>query len=405
MQGQQISARTGQIRGTWLTGTLYNFGDIVVDGANGNNTGNIYVCAIANTSTTWTNDLFLGDWSLALNVQGIVNTLPQIGNNLVFGNVSGMTAQPIGVGISALLDGTISSTQGSLIYRSGSAWVPLSPGTSGQVLTTQGTASNPQWSSVAGTGTVTSVASGTGLTGGPVTTSGTLSLATIANNSLMANATGGTAAPGATTISAFLDSALGSTAGFTIYRGGTQWQAGATGVSGASEVLLAPTQTANNSNNITFANIPAGYDQYIVRITGVFGSVNAANMYVQYGEGLGPTIITANYSWWSLQFNRPGSSTTGNDSDSLIKLTASGGGISNTSPLMARLEFGGLGDSTYNKYLQGSVTYFENGALGTTQNVGGRYFGDTNAITALKFAFDAGNITSGKFSLYGIRNA
>jgi hypothetical protein len=47
------------------------------------------------------------------------------------------------------------------------------------------------------TGTVTSVASGTGLTGGPITTTGTLSLASIAADNVLANATGGSAAPGA----------------------------------------------------------------------------------------------------------------------------------------------------------------------------------------------------------------
>lgn len=46
-----------------------------------------------------------------------------------------------------------------------------------------------------GTGTVTSVDSGTGLTGGPITTSGTLSLASIANLRVLGNVSGGSAAP------------------------------------------------------------------------------------------------------------------------------------------------------------------------------------------------------------------
>jgi hypothetical protein len=50
---------------------------------------------------------------------------------------------------------------------------------------------------VAGTGTVTSVDSGTGLTGGPITGYGTLSLADIAAYSVLANATGIESVPGA----------------------------------------------------------------------------------------------------------------------------------------------------------------------------------------------------------------
>lgn len=66
MQIQQVASRTGQIRGTWITDTDYNFGDLVIDGANGSNTGNLYVCAIANTSDVWATDLAAGDWSLVI---------------------------------------------------------------------------------------------------------------------------------------------------------------------------------------------------------------------------------------------------------------------------------------------------------------------------------------------------
>lgn len=71
MQTQQVSARTGQLRGTWTSGTDYNYSDVVQDGANGTDTQNYYMCAIANTSTIWATDLAAGDWSLAINIQQI----------------------------------------------------------------------------------------------------------------------------------------------------------------------------------------------------------------------------------------------------------------------------------------------------------------------------------------------
>jgi hypothetical protein len=223
MQTQQVNARTGQIRGTWLTGTLYNYGDIVVDGANGADTGNLYAAAIPNTSGTWSTDLSNGDWSLALNVQGIVNTLPQINNNQVFGNISGSTSQPYGVGVSALIDSAIGNTQGDILYRSGSTWSVLAPGTNGQVLETQGAGANPQWISGSGSGTITGVATTNGLSGGGSTGNVTVGLASVASNSLLANTTSGTASPSATTLSAYLDAVLGATQGAIIYRGGTTW--------------------------------------------------------------------------------------------------------------------------------------------------------------------------------------
>ena len=72
MQLQQIAARGGAYRGVWATGILYNFGDVVQDGANGNNTQNYYMCANPNTSGTWSTDLANGDWVLVINTQQIL---------------------------------------------------------------------------------------------------------------------------------------------------------------------------------------------------------------------------------------------------------------------------------------------------------------------------------------------
>lgn len=71
MQIQQISARTGLYRGTWATDVVYNLNDTVVDGADGTDTGNYYVCAISNTSGVWATDLSAGDWTLFINVESI----------------------------------------------------------------------------------------------------------------------------------------------------------------------------------------------------------------------------------------------------------------------------------------------------------------------------------------------
>lgn len=73
---QQVSARTGQFRGTWATGIAYNYGDYVQDGANGANTLNYYTCIIQNTAGVWATDLANGEWSLAINtayIQGLAN--------------------------------------------------------------------------------------------------------------------------------------------------------------------------------------------------------------------------------------------------------------------------------------------------------------------------------------------
>ena len=60
----------------------------------------------------------------------------------------------------------------------GVAALPPQGGNAGKVLFTDG--AQASWAAVGGTGTVTSVGTGTGLTGGPITGAGTISLANTA---------------------------------------------------------------------------------------------------------------------------------------------------------------------------------------------------------------------------------
>jgi hypothetical protein len=177
--------------------------------------------------------------------------LPAISNNSVLGNASGGTAVPSALTGSQVLD-FLGATQGQVLYRNGSVWVPLSPGTNGQVLTTGGPAANPSWTTVTGTGTVTNVATNNGLTGGPITTTGTLGLASIANGTLLANVSGGSTFPTANTPTSVLD-VIGSTQGNVLYRGASNWTALAPGANG--QVLTMGASTPAWANAGTVSNV------------------------------------------------------------------------------------------------------------------------------------------------------
>ena len=93
--------------------------------------------------------------------------------NTILGNNTSSSAAPAYNTVSSYLDNAFSSTQGAILYRSGSAWVALPAGTSGQLLTTGGAGANPSWttytgsSSITTVGTLTSGAIGTGFTAIP----------------------------------------------------------------------------------------------------------------------------------------------------------------------------------------------------------------------------------------------
>lgn len=154
-----------------------------------------------------------------------------ISNNMILANISGISAPPIANTLSNILDDILGSAQGNIIFRNATGWTVLAPSTSGFVLSTGGAAADISWVSN-GNGTVTSIATNNGITGGTITTSGTIGLASIADHTLLANTSGGAAAPISTTLTTLIDNAIGSTQGDILYRNSTTWVVLAPGTSG-----------------------------------------------------------------------------------------------------------------------------------------------------------------------------
>ena len=100
-------------------------------------------------------------------------------------------------------------------FRLEGAFMPgNTAGTSGQYLTSAGVGSTPTWTTPS-TGTITNIATGTGLTGGPITSTGTISISTVPVANGGTNITSYTTgdvlyASGATTLAKLADVATGN---------------------------------------------------------------------------------------------------------------------------------------------------------------------------------------------------
>lgn len=110
--------------GNWAPSTVYEVGDFVIDGSAGNNTGNVYFCSIANTSSaSWANDLAAGDWQLVLSYTQIASSaqlaLAYLMHFGVVGTLSG--SQVIGYHVvprACTIPANFGATTGAVVFNS-----------------------------------------------------------------------------------------------------------------------------------------------------------------------------------------------------------------------------------------------------------------------------------------------
>lgn len=183
------------------------------------------------------------------------------------------------------------------------------------------------------------------------------------------------------------------------------WQAAGGGT--GSTVLLA-TGTAANSTSIDFATFfSASYDQYLITFTNVIPATNAVIFQCLLGTGAGPSYITANYQWTNFVAVGAGSyQAFSNTSDSAVDLTpsstymlsstAGNGGVSGTMWLS--------GTNASSKVAIGNADFsFVASNADFVRNMSG-FMQPAATFTAIRFIMSSGNITSGVFRLYGLKN-
>jgi len=80
-----IVGTRASFRGDWEADVVYLYGDTVLDGAAGNNTGNQYICTTTHTSEDWADDLAAGTWLLTVEAFDGTDYLPIAGGTITGG--------------------------------------------------------------------------------------------------------------------------------------------------------------------------------------------------------------------------------------------------------------------------------------------------------------------------------
>jgi len=297
-------------------------------------------------------------------------------------NISGGSAAPTPHTLSAFLDVVLSNARGSILTRTIGGWVSLAPGLIGQVLTAQGTSADLTWTSPAGGGTVTSINAGTGIStgGAPITGSGSVSLAAVASNTVLANITAGSAAPAPATLTALLDAILGSTQGSLMYRAASAWLALSPGTSG--QVLTSGGAAANPAWAAASSGAPIASLNMLANLTGgtatATGQTVSAVLDAVFSSARGAILFRGATGWAALA---PGTSgdvlTTGGSAANPSWAPATGtgsppGGLSGQVQFISAGAFGGFtvsGDATLNTSTGMLTLATANSNVGTFQGL------------------------------------
>jgi hypothetical protein len=265
-------------------------------------------------------------------------SLAAIADKNFLANTSGTSAAPVPTTLTAFLDSALTNARGTLLARDSTGWVPLAPGTNGYFLKTQGTGADLIWASPAGSGTVTSISAGSGITtgGSPITGAGTVSLAAAANLTLLANISGSAAAPLPTTVSLLFDAAISPTQGAVLYRSATGWVALSPGTSG--QFLATGGAAANPSwQNAPITGASTPNLRIVSNISGStavpIGNTLTNLLDATVSSSRGTMLFRTNSGWVGLAPGTAGQVLqTGGASSDPSWITNGGGGIVVTSP-------------------------------------------------------------------------
>ena len=166
---------------------------------------------------------------------------------------------------------------------------------------------------------------------------------------------------------------------------------------GGGSMSFVSTVTASASASLSFTGISPFKIYKLVGIL-LIPATSTANLLLTFGTGAGPTYASAGYFWTTTLHGNAGDIIVNSDSDSSMRIGPSQATtIGNTFDMTIYHDGTTQASMTYMSSMKSSDTH-----VYRLSGQGGVALGA--ALTAVKIAFSAGNITSGTLSLYTVAN-
>jgi hypothetical protein len=177
-----------------------------------------------------------------------------------------------------------------------------------------------------------------------------------------------------------------------------------TGGSSGSLVFL-EAHTASSSAQLDFTTfISSTYDTYKFELVNLIPASDNVNFYMRVGYGGGPTYDTGGYSYAAFRWSNTGTAVAGATPGSPAAQwdLAGNGGVDNGANYGV---WGSLSlfdpQSAIYKKIAGNIGYVDNAGSPLATSITGQWASAT-AMTAVRFYFASGNIASGLIRAYGV---
>jgi hypothetical protein len=180
----------------------------------------------------------------------------------------------------------------------------------------------------------------------------------------------------------------------------------AAGGGGGAMVLLS-TKTASASATLDFTSvITSTYSTYIFEFDDIVPATDGTNFWMRTStDNTNFDTGASDYSWtrnsFGIETATPSIASTGDNADAQINFAA-GVGNAAAEGLSGRLTLRSPLGTARNKQVTWEIT-IQNTSTAGFMNIGGGQRLSTGDVTAVRFMFSSGNITSGKIRLYGMK--
>ena len=169
-------------------------------------------------------------------------------------------------------------------------------------------------------------------------------------------------------------------------------------------LIFIQTVVASGDSTITLSGIDATYDSYFIAYSDVDSGTNSAHFRVRFGDSGGIDSGGSDYSWGILQKKTDSTTVTGrnDENDDHIELMDSTG-ADGTEGVSGLMKLHAPGDASHNI----------KATFDTAADLGDGFYGNwtvgrrnTNiAITQVQFYFDSTTVSTGRFTLWGLKHS